>query len=103
MSGVCRNCRAAAGAAGAPAGGWRGVGVVAAVTVTAALQAGATRMSKNACGQALSGYNYSNCIYKQVRPKMSDLTPRQTQIRRLIQRVNADTGMPPTRAEIANE
>jgi len=44
MSGVCRNCRAAAGAAGAPAGGWRGVGVVAAVTVTAALQAGATRM-----------------------------------------------------------
>src|SRR5437773_12239143 len=34
---------------------------------------------------------------------MSDLTPRQTQILRLIQRFISDTGMPPTRAEIANE
>jgi repressor LexA len=34
---------------------------------------------------------------------MSDLTPRQTQILRLIQRFIADTGMPPTRAEIARE
>src|SRR6201998_183528 len=34
---------------------------------------------------------------------MSDLTPRQTQILRLIQRCIAETGMPPTRAEIANE
>ena len=34
---------------------------------------------------------------------MSDLTPRQTQILRLIQRFMAETGMPPTRAEIARE
>jgi repressor LexA len=32
---------------------------------------------------------------------MSDLTPRQTEILRLIQRAIAETGMPPTRAEIA--
>src|SRR6267142_3272349 len=35
--------------------------------------------------------------------EMSDLTPRQTQILRLIQRFISDTGMPPTRAEIARE
>ncbi len=34
---------------------------------------------------------------------MSDLTPRQSQILRLIQRFIAETGMPPTRAEIARE
>ena len=34
---------------------------------------------------------------------MSDLTPRQTEILRLIQRAIAETGMPPTRAEIAEE
>ena len=34
---------------------------------------------------------------------MSDLTPRQTQILRLIQNCIADSGMPPTRAEIARE
>ena len=34
---------------------------------------------------------------------MSDLTPRQMQILRLVQRFIADTGMPPTRAEIARE
>src|SRR5579863_8199524 len=34
---------------------------------------------------------------------MSDLTPRQTQILRLIQRFIGETGMPPTRAEIAHE
>ncbi len=34
---------------------------------------------------------------------MSDLTPRQTQILRLIQRFITQTGMPPTRAEIARE
>ncbi|HZF23613.1 MAG TPA: transcriptional repressor LexA, partial [Burkholderiales bacterium] len=34
---------------------------------------------------------------------MSDLTPRQTQILRLIQTRIADSGMPPTRAEIARE
>jgi len=34
---------------------------------------------------------------------MSDLTPRQTQILRLIQRAIAETGMPPTRVEIARE
>ena len=34
---------------------------------------------------------------------MSDLTPRQTQILRLIQRFISDTGMPPTRVEIARE
>lgn len=34
---------------------------------------------------------------------MSDLTPRQTEILRLLQRVIADTGVPPTRAEIAQE
>src|SRR6201982_1717987 len=34
---------------------------------------------------------------------MTDLTPRQTQILRLIQRLISDTGMPPTRAEIARE
>jgi repressor LexA len=34
---------------------------------------------------------------------MSDLTPRQTEILRLIQRTIAETGMPPTRAEIAAE
>src|SRR5579862_6299520 len=35
--------------------------------------------------------------------KMSDLTPRQMQILRLVQRFIADTGMPPTRAEIARK
>src|ERR1700733_12666275 len=34
---------------------------------------------------------------------MSDLTPRQTQILRLIQRFIGESGMPPTRAEIAHE
>jgi repressor LexA len=34
---------------------------------------------------------------------MTDLTPRQTQILRLIQRVITETGMPPTRVEIAKE
>ena len=34
---------------------------------------------------------------------MSDLTPRQTEILRLIQRTMAETGMPPTRAAIAQE
>jgi repressor LexA len=34
---------------------------------------------------------------------MSDLTPRQTEILRLIQRAINETGMPPTRAEIAQE
>ncbi|HTY48514.1 MAG TPA: transcriptional repressor LexA [Steroidobacteraceae bacterium] len=34
---------------------------------------------------------------------MSDLTPRQTQILRLIQQFITHTGMPPTRAEIARE
>src|SRR3954470_12577040 len=34
---------------------------------------------------------------------MSDLTPRQTEILRLIQRQINETGMPPTRAEIAGE
>ena len=34
---------------------------------------------------------------------MSDLTPRQTQILRLVKRVIAENGMPPTRAEIARE
>src|ERR1700747_1154242 len=34
---------------------------------------------------------------------MSDLAPRQTQILRLIQRFIGETGMPPTRAEIAQE
>ena len=34
---------------------------------------------------------------------MSDLTPRQMQILRLVQRFIAETGMPPTRAEIARE
>ena len=34
---------------------------------------------------------------------MSDLTPRQTQILRLVQRFILETGMPPTRAEIARE
>ena len=34
---------------------------------------------------------------------MSDLTPRQTEVLRLIQRAIAETGMPPTRAEIAQE
>ncbi|HEY1900073.1 MAG TPA: transcriptional repressor LexA [Steroidobacteraceae bacterium] len=34
---------------------------------------------------------------------MSDLTPRQTQILRLIQHCIAESGMPPTRAEIARE
>ena len=34
---------------------------------------------------------------------MSDLTPRQMQILRLVQRFITETGMPPTRAEIARE
>jgi len=34
---------------------------------------------------------------------MSDLTPRQTRVLRFIQRSLHDTGMPPTRAEIAAE
>jgi repressor LexA len=34
---------------------------------------------------------------------MTDLTPRQTQVLRLIQRAIMETGMPPTRAEIARE
>src|SRR6266850_2008620 len=42
-------------------------------------------------------------VYIDRQAKMSDLTPRQTQILRLIQRFISDTGMPPTRAEIAHE
>src|SRR3977135_4649022 len=42
-------------------------------------------------------------VYINRQAKMSDLTPRQTQILRLIQRFISDTGMPPTRAEIAHE
>jgi repressor LexA len=38
-----------------------------------------------------------------MRFAMSDLTSRQTQILRLIQRFIAESGMPPTRAEIARE
>ncbi|HTP38512.1 MAG TPA: transcriptional repressor LexA [Steroidobacteraceae bacterium] len=34
---------------------------------------------------------------------MSDLTPRQSEILRLIQRSISESGMPPTRAEIASE
>ena len=34
---------------------------------------------------------------------MSDLTPRQTRVLRFIQRSLSETGMPPTRAEIAAE
>jgi repressor LexA len=34
---------------------------------------------------------------------MTDLTPRQTQVLRLIQRAIMESGMPPTRAEIARE
>ncbi len=34
---------------------------------------------------------------------MTDLTPRQTRVLRFIQRSLAETGMPPTRAEIASE
>ena len=34
---------------------------------------------------------------------MSDLTPRQTQVLRLIQEHIAESGMPPTRAEIAHQ
>lgn len=34
---------------------------------------------------------------------MSDLTPRQTQVLRLIQSCLSESGMPPTRAEIARE
>lgn len=34
---------------------------------------------------------------------MSDLTPRQSQVLKLIQQHIAETGMPPTRAEIAGE
>ena len=45
---------------------------------------------------------YQHCIDKQGCP-VSDLTPRQTEILRLIQRAIAETGMPPTRAEIAQE
>ncbi|HTW37112.1 MAG TPA: transcriptional repressor LexA [Steroidobacteraceae bacterium] len=36
-------------------------------------------------------------------PALPDLTPRQTEILRLIQRFLAETGMPPTRAEISRE
>jgi repressor LexA len=35
--------------------------------------------------------------------RMSDLTPRQTQVLRLIQSCISESGMPPTRAEIARE
>src|SRR2546429_7084685 len=62
----------------------------------------AREQSPASCRGRRSGYNYSNCIYKQA-GEMSDLTPRQTQILRLIQRFISDTGMPPTRAEIAHE
>src|SRR2546430_15642103 len=42
-------------------------------------------------------------LFRSQAGEMSDLTPRQTQILRLIQRFISDTGMPPTRAEIAHE
>ena len=58
--------------------------------------------SGQACRKLQSGYNHSDCIDEQV-PTMSDLTPRQTQILRLVQRFISETGMPPTRAEIARE
>ncbi len=54
------------------------------------------------CAACCSGYNHSICINDQL-IAMSDLTPRQTQILRLIQRFISQTGMPPTRAEIARE
>src|SRR5256885_1605811 len=54
------------------------------------------------CRGRRPGYKQGSCRYKQV-GEMSDLTPRQTQILRLIQRFISDTGMPPTRAEIAHE
>ncbi len=54
-----------------------------------------------ACARSNSGYNHS-CMGKQL-TAMSDLTPRQSQILRLIQRFITETGMPPTRAEIARE
>jgi repressor LexA len=41
--------------------------------------------------------------HRQMSDLMPDLTPRQMQILRLVQRFIADTGMPPTRAEIARE
>src|SRR5579863_4940538 len=59
-------------------------------------------LHRPSCPESQSGYNHSYCIYKQDTP-MSDLTPRQTQILRLIQRHIGETGMPPTRAEIAHE
>jgi repressor LexA len=40
---------------------------------------------------------------KQLTAAMTDLTSRQSQILRLIQRFISETGMPPTRAEIARE
>ena len=58
--------------------------------------------SESACRRLQSGYNHSHCINEQV-AEMSDLTPRQTQILRLVQRFISETGMPPTRAEIARE
>src|SRR3977135_2665770 len=64
--------------------------------------AAANLSRKPACSRLQSGYNHSNCIDEQV-ADMSDLTPRQTQILRLVQRFISETGMPPTRAEIARE
>jgi repressor LexA len=49
---------------------------------------------RRSCGApATTVYNYS----------MSDLTPRQANVLRFIQRSLTETGMPPTRAEIATE
>jgi len=61
-----------------------------------------TILGAAACPRTQSGYNHSDCTDEQV-ADMSDLTPRQTQILRLVQRFIAETGMPPTRAEIARE
>jgi len=44
--------------------------------------------------------NLAGCIYLQP---MSDLTPRQSQVLHLIRRSLTETGMPPTRAEIARQ
>src|SRR5690606_30589709 len=70
---------------------------------------GRPRRWRRRASQAGLAYLYKStvgCMQIQLRKLPmpdTDLTPRQTQILRLIQRAVQETGMPPTRKEIADE
>src|SRR6185503_20282273 len=73
----------------------------AARTWDALLRSGAFAVSERCLTRcAMELYIEPDWLYIQV-TSMQDLTPRQRQILQLVQRAIHETGMPPTRAEIA--